>query len=212
MKQSWALLLIVALIAVCPAISAAQSSSSPTSAHRTSSGTVVLPAGTDIAIQTNEAIDSKTARVGQTYPAQVAQDVMSPSGQVLIPKGSEATLVIKQVSSGGTVGNSDLALDLNSINVGGRPYKVNSEAVTRTGEGIGKNKRTAEMVGGGAALGTLLGAIAGGSKGAAIGAVAGAGAGGTAQVLTKGKEVNVPAETVLKFKLDRPLHLTPAGY
>jgi len=66
------------------------------------------------------------------------------------------------------------------------------------------------MVGGGAALGTLLGAIAGGGKGAAIGAVAGAGAGGTAQVLTKGKTVKVPAETILRFQLDRPLHLS--GY
>jgi hypothetical protein len=211
-KQYLALLLIVGLIAACPAIAAAQSTSTPTHAQRTSNGSVVLPAGTEIAIQTNEAIDSKTARVGQTFPAQVAQDVMSPSGQVLIPKSSEASLVIKQVSSGGTVGNSELALDLNTINVGGRPYRVASEAVTRSGEGIGKNKRTAEMVGGGAALGTLLGAIAGGGKGAAIGAAAGAATGGTAQVLTKGKEVNVPAETVLKFKLDAPLRLTPAGY
>jgi len=211
-KQYLALLLVVGLIAVCPATAAAQSTSAPTHAQRTSNGGVVLPAGTEIAIQTNEAIDSKTARVGQTFPAQVAQDVMSPSGQVLIPKGSEATLVIKQVSSGGTVGNSELALDLNTINVGGRPYRVASEAVTRSGEGIGKNKRTAEMVGGGAALGTLLGAIAGGGKGAAIGAAAGAATGGTAQILTKGKEVNVPAETLLKFKLDAPLRLTPAGY
>jgi hypothetical protein len=211
-KQYLALPLVVALIAACPVPAAAQSSSTPTHAQRTSNATVVLPAGTEIAIQTNEAIDSKTAHVGQTFPAQVAQDVMSPSGQILIPKGSEATLIIKQVSNGGTVGNSELALDLHSLDIVGRPYRVASEAVTRSGEGIGKNRRTAEMVGGGAALGTLLGAIAGGGKGAAIGAVAGAATGGTAQVLTKGKEVNVPAETVLKFKLDRPLHLTPAGY
>jgi type IV secretory pathway VirB10-like protein len=86
-KQYLALLWVVGLIAACPAIAAAQSTSTPTHAQRTSNGSVVLPAGTEIAIQTNEAIDSKTARVGQTFPAQVAQDVMSPSGQVLIPKG-----------------------------------------------------------------------------------------------------------------------------
>ncbi len=63
------------------------------------------------------------------------------------------------------------------------------------------------MVGGGAALGTLLGAIAGGGKGAAIGAVAGGAAGGTAQVLTRGKQVRVPAETILSFQLEKPLHL-----
>ncbi len=76
---------------------------------------------------------------------------------------------------------------------------------------MGKNRRTATMVGGGAALGTLLGAIAGGGKGAIIGAASGAAVGGTAQVLTKGKEVKVRSETVLQFKLDRPLHLEQAG-
>ena len=74
-------------------------------------------------------------------------------------------------------------------------------------QGIGKNKRTGEYVGGGAALGTLVGAIAGGGKGAAIGAVAGAAAGGTAQVLTRGKEVKIPAESTLRFRLDQPLRL-----
>ena len=76
--------------------------------------------------------------------------------------------------------------------------------------GIGANRRTATMVGGGAALGTLLGAIAGGGKGAAIGAVAGAVAGGAAQVLTRGKEVNVPAETELDVPA-RPAVAAPGG-
>jgi outer membrane lipoprotein SlyB len=67
------------------------------------------------------------------------------------------------------------------------------------------NKRTAEMVGGGAALGTIIGAVAGGGKGAAIGAIAGTAGGAGAQVLLKGKQVRVPAETILKFKLDQPL-------
>jgi outer membrane lipoprotein SlyB len=66
------------------------------------------------------------------------------------------------------------------------------------------------MVGGGAVLGTLLGALAGGGKGAAIGAVAGAAAGGSVQVLTKGREIRVPAETVLNFRLEEPLHLHEA--
>jgi hypothetical protein len=88
---------------------------------------------------------------------------------------------------------------------------VNTEDVTAGNDkGIGKNKRTAQMVGGGAVLGTLLGAIAGGGKGAAIGAVAGAAAGGGVQVLTKGHEIRVPSETVLNFRLEEPLHLREA--
>src|SRR5579864_5153085 len=104
-KQYLAFLVVAGLVAAAPALAAAQYNSAPHSAARATSNGVVLPAGTEIAIQTSEAIDSKNAHVGQTFPAQVAQDVTSPSGQVLIPKGSEATLVIKQVSSGGTTGS-----------------------------------------------------------------------------------------------------------
>src|SRR4029450_752778 len=78
---------------------------------------------------------------------------------------------------------------------------------TDSGTGIGKNKRTAEAVGGGAALGTIIGTIAGGGKGAAIGVLGGAAGGATAQVLTRGRDVQVPAETVLTFMLDRPVTL-----
>src|SRR5207247_4612434 len=118
-------------------------------------------------------------------------------------------LVVRDMSSGGATGSRELTLDLQSVSVNGATYYISTEDMRRSGEreGIGKNKRTAEMVGGAAALGTLLGAIAGGGKGAAIGAVAGAATGAGVQVLTRGKEVRVPAETVLTFRLDRPLYL-----
>ena len=63
------------------------------------------------------------------------------------------------------------------------------------------------MVGGGAALGALIGAIVGHGKGAAIGAASGGAGGAGVEILVKGKEVRVPAETVLKFRLDQPLSL-----
>jgi len=171
-----------------------------------------VPSGAEIVVRTNEAIDSKTANEGKTYPAQVQQDVLGESGQVLIPKGSTAELAVKRASSGGTTGSSDLALGLQSINIGGHQYQVSTANVKQSNQqGIGKNKRTGEMVGGGAALGTLLGAVAGGGKGAVIGAIAGATAGGAAQVLTKGKEGKVPAETTLRFRLDQPLVLQSTG-
>jgi uncharacterized membrane protein YebE (DUF533 family) len=172
---------------------------------------VNVPAGTPISVRTNEAIDSRNASEGQTYSAIVVDDVKGSSGEILVPKNSEAQLVIRKVATGGTTGSPELTLDLNSITVNGRRYMVSTEDVSKkSNSGIGKNKRTATMVGGGAALGTLLGAIAGGGKGAVIGAVAGAAAGGTAQVLTKGKEVKVPSETVLNFQLDQPVRLTAA--
>ena len=183
----------------------------PSDAQANTVSDVNVPAGTAISVRTNEAIDSSNASEGQTYSAIVVDDVKGSSGEILVPKNSDAQLVIRKVATGGTTGSPELTLDLNSITVNGNRYMVSTADVSQKGNtGVGKNKRTAEMVGGGAVLGTLLGAIAGGGKGAVIGAVAGAAAGGTAQVLTKGKEVKVPAETVLNFQLDQPVRLTAA--
>jgi outer membrane lipoprotein SlyB len=120
-------------------------------------------------------------------------------------------LVLRDVNQGGVTHNPELTLDLQSIKVGNRRYNVNTADVSQKGEGsLGANKRTAEMVGGGAALGTLIGAIAGGGKGAAIGAAVGAAGGAGTQILTRGKTVKVPAETTLRFRLDEPLELSAA--
>jgi len=171
----------------------------------------LLPAGTEINVRTNVAIDSKNAVEGHRYSAEIADDVRDSQGGVIIPKGSDAELIIRQMSNGGTAGTPDVMLDLDSVTVDGQRYVVNTTDVRESGkQGLGKNKRTAKMVGGGAALGAVIGAIAGHGTGAAIGAAAGAGAGATAQVLTKGKAVRVPAETLLRFRLDTDLPLSSA--
>jgi hypothetical protein len=170
----------------------------------------VLPVGTSISVRTDETIDSGNAVEGRTFPAAIVQDILDGNGRVVIPQGSRATLIVRRATEGGTLTSGSYVLDLDSIRVAGRRYVVNSTDVHAGETGIGANRRTAEYVGGGAVLGTLLGAIAGGGKGAAIGGVAGAAAGGGAQVLTKGHEVRVPAESVLNFRLEQPLHLREA--
>jgi hypothetical protein len=167
-----------------------------------------IPSGAEIQVRTNEQVDSRTATEGRTYSAEVHQDVMDERGGVAIPRGAEAELVLREIKEGGTTSSPELILDVQSVRMNGQRYLVSTEDVSQSGrEGIGKNRRTAEMLGGGAALGGLLGAIAGGGKGAVIGAITGAAAGGAVQVLTKGKEVRVPAETILTFKLDQPVRL-----
>lgn len=168
----------------------------------------VVPRGSEISVRTNETIDSRTTHAGQTFSAVVEQDITDDSGRVAIPRGSDAQVVLRKVSGGGALGSGEMTLDLHSVTVGGRRYMVGTSDIEKSNKrGIGKNRRTAKMVGGGAVLGTLIGAVAGGGKGAAIGAMAGAAAGGTAQVLTKGRQVRVPAETVLKFRLDQSLQI-----
>ena len=172
--------------------------------------TYLLPVGTEVAVRTDDTIDSGKAVPDQTYAAEVYRDVLDQTGAVVIPHGSNAQIVIRSARGGRVTGTSDLVLDLQSVSVDGRLYQLSTTDLAQTGRaGLGKNKRTGEFAGGGAIIGAVIGAIAGGGKGAAIGAGAGAAAGAGAQGATKGGSIRVPAETILTFQLDRPLHVVP---
>ena len=175
--------------------------------------TYVVPAGAPISVRTEETIDSGKAVEGQTYAAEVTRDVLDDQGAVVIPRGSNAQIVIRSASKGGHFhGTSDLVMDLESVSVAGRRYRLETNDLVRSGkQGVGGNKRTGKFVGGGAAIGAIIGAIAGGGKGAAIGAASGAGAGATGEILTKGPAVRVPVESILTFRLEAPLRVTHAG-
>ena len=174
--------------------------------------TYVLPDGTKVSVRTEDTIDSAKAAEGQTYAAEVSDEVLDANGDVAVPRGSNAQIVIRSASKGGKIrGASDLVLDLQSISVEGQQYLVSTTDLQQKGkQGVGANKRTAEYTGGGAALGAIIGAIAGGGKGAAIGAGAGAGGGALTQILTKGGSIKVPAQTVLTFQLDKPVRIVQA--
>ena len=164
-----------------------------------------LTSGTEIKVRTDSAINAQSAAAGQTYSATVSDDVTDPSGNVVIPRGSRARLATV------ATGDNQISLALSSITANGQRYRLNTNSTqaesTTAKEGVGKNKRTAKYVGGGALAGTLIGAIAGGGKGAAIGALAGGAAGAGAQTLTKGKKLDIPAESQLTFKLEQDVSL-----
>src|SRR5206468_12496700 len=92
-----------------------------------------------------------------------------------------------------------------SINRRGEHGTVNTEPFSVQGKGRGGN--TAAKVGGGAAVGAILGAIIGGGKGAAIGAAAGGGAGAGANTITRGQQVQITSETLIRFNLTNTLSL-----
>src|SRR2546426_2564024 len=162
----------------------------------------VIPQGTEIKVRTDSAIPAKPA-AGSAYSATVSQDVQDSSGAVVIPHGSPARLV--------TVKNgNDTTLDLRSVTIDGRRYAITSAGGKSTPGGLGANKRTAKYVGGGAAIGAVLGALLGGGKGAAIGALVG-GAGGAGAQVYRGRKKEIPAETELNFKLAQDLQLRAMG-
>ena len=185
----------------------AQTDDTTTRSTTRSRAAAYVSAGTEIQVRTDQAINVKDAgRVGETYSGSVANEVLDQNGRVAIPKGSRAEM--RLVSTGSN--SKDMTLDLDSVTVDGRRYKIQSEALnagSNQKQGVGANKRTGKFVGGGAVAGTLIGALAGGGKGAAIGALAGGAAGAGAQTLTRGKSLDIPAETVLRFKIEDGISL-----
>jgi hypothetical protein len=175
----------------------------------------VIASGTQIAVRVDQAITANSSSVGQVYPATVSSDVRDRNGNVAIPNGSPAELVVIQAVGQNAVSKvldkNAVTLGLQTVTANGRRYLLNTNSnSTNSGSaksGVGMNKRTGEYVGGGALAGVLIGAIAGGGKGAAIGALAGGAAGAGAEILTKGSQVKIPSETLLQFQLNQDLQL-----
>lgn len=172
-----------------------------------------IPTGTTLQVRTTEAIDTQSMD-GRIFTGTIENDVRDAQGRLAIPRGATAELVVRRDA------DNDLVLDLDSVTVNGRRYGVDATrnrvggGVDIRNSGIGANKETARNVGGGALLGAILGAVIGGGDGAAAGAAAGAAVGAGAQILTKGRRVNVPAETLLSYRLqsDMNLDIRDSGY
>jgi len=166
---------------------------------------ISIPAGTVITVRTAQQLGSKISQSGDSFTATVARPV-EVGGAVVIPDGATATgTVVAAHPLGRFKGGALLRLTLNSVTINGQNTPINTASFARSEKG--KGKRTATMIGGGAGLGALIGGLAGGGKGAAIGALAGAGAGTAGTAFTGNKEIVIPAEYALSFKLTKPVEV-----
>jgi len=168
---------------------------------------IVVPAETVISVVLDEPVGSKISTPGQNFSATVREPV-EVDGRLAIPKGARATGIVRDAKPAGRFkGGAVLELTLASIEVNGTNYDVHTTAPTETSKG--KGKRTAAMVGGGAGGGALIGGLAGGGKGALIGGLIGAAAGTGGAGLTGNRDITLPAETPITFKLVDPLEIKP---
>ena len=154
--------------------------------------------GTVIPIRTNETIRANRVD-GRIFTGVAAENVMGSDGHLAIPRGSSVELIVRVAS------DRDLIIDLESVVVNGRRYAVDATANRIESNNGGGNRRTGEYLGGGAVLGAIIGAIAGGGKGAAIGAGAGAAGGAVGLIVTKGRDLRIPPESIVTFRIERPL-------
>lgn len=165
-----------------------------------------IPAGTSLRVRLDQDLGSKISHDGDSFTATVADDVVV-DGETVIPRGAQAEgLVVAAKSLGHFKGGAALELRLERVKTNSGSYPVQTSTMSRVEKG--KGKRTAVLTGGGAGLGALIGGLAGGGKGALIGGLAGAGAGGAGSALTGNKEIVLPAETLLTFRLEHSVHVT----
>lgn len=164
---------------------------------------ITIPAGTLIGVRLQSSISSASATSGDHFDAVIDEAVVV-DGQVVIPKGANATgRVVAAKSSGHLKDPGYLRLALSSVTVNGKDVPVQSSSIFA--KGASHKKRNVVMIGGGTAAGALIGGLAAGPKGALIGSAIGAGAGTGGAYATGKKEVGFAAERRLTFRLTQPL-------
>ena len=90
---------------------------------------VTIPAGTDVLVRVDEAINSKNADEGRVYAAHLDQDLLDSNANPAVRKGAPAEVLVRRVVSG-----KDLVLDLQALSVDGRaslPLKRRARKIAR---------------------------------------------------------------------------------
>jgi hypothetical protein len=181
-----------------PALYASQ----PQQAAAAPAPVVTIPAGTSLAIRVDQTISVKSAHAGDRFTGEVANPIADGYGNVIIPKLTRVSGVVDAAHKRGHFkGASVLELRLTSMNLGGHEMAIETRDFAESKKG--KGKRSAAMIGGGSGLGMLIGGVATGGAGLLWGGLAGAGAGTAAAGLTGNRDLVIPAETVVHFKLSQ---------
>jgi hypothetical protein len=167
-----------------------------------------LPARRQIPVRLSEELDTKTAKVGDTFHGTVAANVFQ-DGYPLIPVGTPVLGRVTEAKPAGRfVGVALLSIELIDFRLpvpNSDDQQVSVITAQLSSKTNGRGAGTAATIGGGAGAGGLIGALAGGGQGAAIGAASGAALGTGARALMPGQQVVLKPETLLMFTTMAPI-------
>jgi hypothetical protein len=167
---------------------------------------VNIPAGSELAIRINENISVKHTEPGTPFDGEVVEPWVDANGRVILPKGTPVGGIVDESHRRGHFkGRSVLELRLTSLTLNGQQYPLNTHDMRESKKG--KGRRSAAFIGGGSGLGMLIGGIASGGTGLLIGGLAGGGAGTAAAGLTGNRDLDIPAESIVHFRLADDLTL-----
>ncbi|MFZ0644330.1 MAG: hypothetical protein WA690_24105 [Candidatus Acidiferrales bacterium] len=164
---------------------------------------VSVPEGTEVYVVLDQSISTATNRSGDSFQATLASPVLVDDKTVIPQDALVKGHIVDARPSGHLRGVARLELTLDSVKVNGESYEIATGDFGRRGKN--HNKRNGILIGGGAGVGAVIGAVAGGGVGALIGSSVGAGAGTAGAAFTGKKDIRVPAETTLSFRLARPV-------
>jgi hypothetical protein len=166
-----------------------------------------IPVGTEIDARIQSELTSDNAQVEDRFEATTVVDLYEGE-RVLIPAGSVMRGLVTSVNRASrTDRKGSLTVTFNQITVRGRSYPMRgtvTEAIES--EGI---RGEAARIGAGSAVGAIIGGIIGGVKGALLGVLIG---GGGTMVATEGKDVTLPAGTILRVRMDTPPEIDLTHY
>ena len=178
-----------------------QAPSSPTTINESAPGTI--PAGQEVDVRLRSTLSSETAEVEQRFETTTVVDLMQ-NGRVLVPAGSVMRGVVSGVDKAGRVDrDGSLTLTFDKLDVRGRERDIRGSA-TQIFESKGIREE-GTVAAAGAGVGGIVGGIIGGVQGAILGAVIGAGG---AIAATDGKDITLPAGSVVRVRLDSPVRVS----
>ncbi len=161
---------------------------------------VDVAAGTELTIRIDQRISVKTSHSGDTFTGEIVNPVTDASGNVIIPQGTPVNGVVDVSRRGGRFkGSSTLDLRLTALTLNGTSYPLRTADLERYQKG--KGKRSAALIGGGSGLGMLVGGLTHGGVGLLAGGLVGGGAGTAGAAFTGNHNLNIPAESAVRFKL-----------